>query len=67
MKLHPIPVADSPVEHPRNPYIAERSLMNSINNFHDHLFHRHSLHEVQAWHDLQAERYAEGWVLAEAA
>ena len=63
--LNPIPLASYQAQHSRSAYTMERSHMAAGSNFMNHLYARERLFEVAARHEeLEAERYAEQWVLA---
>lgn len=64
MNLPCIPLSNQPVEHPRNPFIKERSDMSCGNAFLHHIAHRALQVEVERAHKSESERYAEQWVLA---
>lgn len=64
LNLTPIPLSNQPVQHPRNPFVKERSDMSCGNAFLHHIASKTLQTEVVQAHKSEAERYAEQWVLA---
>ena len=65
MILPTIPLATLQAPHVRSAYVMSNSPMSaSPKGLERHLFARERLFEIRDYHKPEAEKYAEGWVLA---